>query len=918
MAGITNAIIKATTDAGSKAITKGAQKAVGSATTKAIEKATTEAITKATEKAVNKALTKSVTRGLTGAGMSSLAPKAGSTLDGILGRSSGITLPEPKITPKSLAKYTEETLGEPLNSVGSVMNNMDYTLADIKADKALSRKNYEIVKNNAREAADIMNPVEDMNVLGVTSKSGLPALNRQQYYEDTIGSLRLPDGSKNPYVSGKDVPDYMQNHLSNDTNVGNDRILRELFGDHDNALDMNELYDRYEKLAQGANANEIYTPENIDMGIAMEGKRGDAITQDFADRLFGGKRDIPVSSSSSGAKNVKVSRPTANMGVEEAVAETPRTTNPELTNQIAELRAQIGSTGGSGAGMGNNGGGGTATQLPGSEGFNVKLKTGDTTNIRVAPEAVGSTKQQRAIRKLDDMTAKSMNASAKQYRGLVGKSGSIDGHYKTVAERIRAEKIDQANVGQKAQSALSLREDIKQQGLQYAEANGVTLDLSGIDNTIGLSATQKRKLAELGLGLDDMLGGNGIVTPTQAEDIYKTLRDYAYNWSDSKDALTKMAGNACEKEAEAVRNMIDNTMDNINVDYKTPLLENAATNGEDPAYLRKLAGKKDFKFSDLRKDQSDWITINDLAGNKIKEGPTINAFGTDTGIPNPLTSGAEKIKEKFYERQAYGPGGSGGAGGNMGGGSVPPTGGSGAENNINFETIAGGRAGTLGNLLGKAKNAGLVGAGVLGGMMLGGGGGGGSAGGSSDFANMYNPNMGAEAEPEIDPYQTLTIGGYTYDQLENGYTAALMAGDSDAAKLIANMMGMLDDKVKRYQDAKEGSSSSSGVAGKQRAALNVLSGLMGNYQAQGPIGGRFTQFMNTLTGGGYNPAVSAYDSGASGSLGTIIKALGDTGALSEGDQKRALELLPKTTDSEQAAKMKYQQLIQILQGAGAQ
>ena len=93
---------------------------------------------------------------------------------------------------------------------------------------------------------------------------------------------------------------------------------------------------------------------------------------------------------------------------------------------------------------------------------------------------------------------------------------------------------------------------------------------------------------------------------------------------------------------------------------------------------------------------------------------------------------------------------------------------------------------------------------------------------------------------------------------------------------------------------------------------------MGNYQAQGPIGGRFTQFMNTLTGGGYNPAVSAYDSGASGSLGTIIKALGDTGALSEGDQKRALELLPKTTDSEQAAKMKYQQLIQILQGAGAQ
>lgn len=901
---VTNAIIKA----GEKALTKGSEKA--------IEKATTKAITKATEQAVNKAITKSVTRGLTGAGVSSLAPKAGSTLDGILGRSSGLTLPEPKITIPTLAENAKALFpDENISTIGGMIQKFDGSNLDkIYKNKGLSKKSYDTLKEGAREAAGIMNPVEDMNALGITSKSGLPTLNRDQYYYDTLGSMRNADGSKSKYVSGADVPEYMQNHLSNNTNgKQNDSILRELF--NDDTSDLNELYDRYEKLAQGANANEIYTPENIDMGVEIMGKEGKMAEQDFADRLFRGKKDINITKSSSGAKNIKVSRPKSTLGVEDAVAETPKTTNPDLANQIAELRSQIGSTGGSGAGMGNNGGGGMATELPGSEGFNVKLKTGDTTNIRVAPEAIGSTKQQRAIRKLDDMTAKSMNASAKQYRGLVGKSGSIDGHYKTVAERIRAEKIDQANVAQKAQSALSLREDIKQQGLQYAEANGVTLDLSGIDNTIGLSATQKRKMAELGLGLDEMLGGTGVVTPTQAEDIYKTLRDYAYNWSDSKDALTKMAGNACEKEAEAVRNMIDNTMDNINVDYKTSLLEEAAKNGEDPAYLRKLAGKKDFKFSDLRRDQSDWIAINDLAGNKIKSEPTLNVFGVDTGMPNPLSSGAEKIREKFYERQAYG---GGGAGGNMGGGSVPPTGGSGAENNINFETIAGGRAGTLGNLLGKAKSAGLVGAGVLGGMMLGGGGGGGSTGGSSDFANMYNPNMGADAEPEIDPYQTLTIGGYSYDQLEAGYTAALMAGDSDAAKLIANMMGMLDDKVKRYQDAKENSSSSSGIAGKQRAALNVLSGLMQNYNAQGPVGGRFTQFMNALTGGGYNPAVSAYDSGASGSLGTIIKALGDTGALSEGDQRRALELLPKTTDNEQAAKMKYQQLIQILQGAGAQ
>ena len=213
----------------------------------------------------------------------------------------------------------------------------------------------------------------------------------------------------------------------------------------------------------------------------------------------------------------------------------------------------------------------------------------------------------------------------------------------------------------------------------------------------------------------------------------------------------------------------------------------------------------------------------------------------------------------------------------------------------------------------------MVGAGVLGGLMLGSDGG--SGGGSNDFSTMGNAMLGntASEEPEADLYNSATIGGYTYQELEDGYMRAVQAGDDSAAKLIANMMSMLDDKVNRYYTAnKNKSSDSSGIAGKQKAALNVLSGLMNNYEAQGPIGGRITQLLNAITGGGYNPSVSAYDSGSAGALGTIIKALGDTGALSEGDQKRALELLPKTTDSEGAAKYKYQQLIQILQGAGAQ
>lgn len=899
---ITNALIKA----GQSALTKG--------TEKAIEKATQSAITKAVTDTANKAVTKAITRSLTGAGISSLSPKAGSTLDGILGRSSGLVLPETKIVPKSLY----ERSGGKYNTIGDAMSDLDYSLADIKSDKTLSKKNLDLLDKNTREIADINNSALD--AVGATAKSNLPMLNRDQYYEETLGRV-----GKNGVMSA-DVPDYMQSHLSNPKDAGgafargsNDEILRDLFQDQTSPI--SELYDRYDKLASSGNANEIFTPENVDQAIELanydNSGAGDAITQDFADRAFGNKRDIAVSGGSSPAKKVKVSRPTADMGVEEAVAET---TNPiaDFTPNVIEPKTATG-----GAGRGNGGGTPTATASPdygglGDSGFNVHLKDGRDIDIKLKqPMSKDQIKRNRAIRNLDDAWAKGLNATKKQYGEVVAKSKSAYKGYKTPAEMARLNGISLDNINETPQAVIDAFEKRKLNIEKYAEDRGVNVKLDNLDLTNIEPATKATMKMQ---GIDpDKIKYTGVASPLEAETLYKDLRNRAMKTTDGDRAV------AYNTLADYVRNQIDNTMDNLNIDFSAEMsdaLGEALGQNADRRYLRGIATNKNLKFSDLRREQADWIKVGNLSGNPIKEEPTINVFGINTGARNPFTAGADKIKEKIYERQAYGAGG-----GNMGGGSVPPLGGSGAENNINFETVSGGRAGTLGNLLGKAKTAGLVGAGVLGGMMLGGGGGGGSAGGSSDFANMYNPNMGTEAEPEIDPYQTLTIGGYTYDQLEAGYTAALMAGDTDAAKLIANMMGMLDDKVDRYYTTQKNNSTSSSsssssnsgaIAGKQKAALNVLSGLMNNYQAQGPIGGRFTQFMNTITGGGYNPAVSAYDSGASGSLGTIIKALGDTGALSEGDQKRALELLPKTTDSEEAAKMKYQQLIQILQGAGAQ
>lgn len=990
--GALNSLIKV----GNKALTTGGSKAIQKATSKAIGKAVEDSAEKIAAKALSKAVSKSGASelsklisgaSLSGAGKSSMASKAGSTLDGILGKSSGIKLPN--ATKKTLKDY-DITLGDIVE---------DMTAKDLK-DSGVSQKTISKMQNIAREGADINNAAFENNAFGVANKSNLPMLNRDQYYYDTIGKV-----GKNGSMRYADVPEHMRSHLSNsiDKSSGNDSILREFFGDYDNEYDLNELYDRYDKLAQSASQNQGMTRADIEMGL---GARGDAreqasIEQELADVFFGNKKNIPVakttsktqkvnvmtgdamtptttggyntgddvqfksfyggtdhwfdgkivdkggkqyivgndyedlpidakeiqeirtvggSSNAQPAKKIKIDRPQADLGDKTTITDTVSGVGNEdaLRNEISSLREKIGASNG-GSNMGGNGGGNTtAFANPEDDGFKIKLKNGETTNIDLANSAQGSTKQQRAYRNLDDMTAKSMNASSKQYKKIVDKSGSIDGYYKTVAERMRAEKIDQANVGQKAQTALAGREDIKQQGLQYAERNGVTINLSNVDNSIGLSAAQKRKLDELGLGLRNMLGDwSGAVAPTQAEEIYKTLRDYAYNWSDSKDALTKMAGNACEKEAMAVRDAIDKTMDNINVDYKTPLVEFMATNGENPAYIRKVAGKADFKFSDLRKDQSDWIAMNDLAGNKIEDDPTINLFGVDTGVPNPFTAGAEKIKEKFYERQAYG------AGGGSSGGSVPPNNGaSGAENNINFNEAPQAQS-RLSSLLSKGKDTALIGGGILGGLLLGGGGSNNNTGNAGTLGDMLQSQQMASGSASTldgyDPTSQMTIGGYTYAQLEQGYMNAIQAGDTSAAKLIQQMMEMLDDKISRYYTAQKNSTSSSTTNQNSKSALNVLEQLYGLYEniqgGTGPIQGNITNLLNEITGGGYNTEANTYWQVAQGALGKMIKGMGDAGALSEGDQQRALKMIPNVTDTREAAEAKFKALYQILAGA---
>ena len=175
--------------------------------------------------------------------------------------------------------------------------------------------------------------------------------------------------------------------------------------------------------------------------------------------------------------------------------------------------------------------------------------------------------------------------------------------------------------------------------------------------------------------------------------------------------------------------------------------------------------------------------------------------------------------------------------------------------------------------------------------------------------NATTSALGGNAGISGDQY---TIGGYSYDDLENAYVAAIMAGDSGAAGVIADMIGMLDNKTKRLQSNK----TNSGTAQKQQAAMDILNTLMSNFQAQGFIGGNITNILNGLTGGNYNYQAANYNEQAQGSLSMIIKALGETGALAEGDVQRAMGLIPQITDSQEKAMDKYQKLMTMLQSAG--
>lgn len=477
------------------------------------------------------------------------------------------------------------------------------------------------------------------------------------------------------------------------------------------------------------------------------------------------------------------------------------------------------------------------------------------------------------------------------YNGVLGKTG--------MASRFKTLNVDLANVADKSAAGLNAYGGVMNNLYNYMDNAGVGVDLSGLQKTGSklFTKAQKNRLLQSGLDIDDVL--KGTVSANQANDLYKLSRELSlkYKKAGVNNAIDGAIGDQLKTFATQIRDKLDETASTVSKSFGLKQkLVNAANSIDDIEVARALSGMADdaITASTVRSEMAPYMKMKDFIGLQAPKEKTLNVIGIDTGIANPLPKLSKTAKNTALKAKdalqtengknaaiALGAGGLGLLGGLLAGGN------NGGNQNM-------GNMSTLGALTGDSD------------VVYGGNGMNTKVGGKNGSTATLGGNAGNSADT---PYN---IGGYSYDDLENAYVSAIMAGDSGAADVIADMIGMLDNKTKRLENTK----SSSGTSQKQKAAMDVLNTLMGNFQAQGPISGTFTNVLNSLTGGNYNYQAANYNEQSRGSLAMIIKALGDSGALAEGDVERAMGLIPQITDSEQKAYDKYQKLMSMLQSAG--
>lgn len=164
--------------------------------------------------------------------------------------------------------------------------------------------------------------------------------------------------------------------------------------------------------------------------------------------------------------------------------------------------------------------------------------------------------------------------------------------------------------------------------------------------------------------------------------------------------------------------------------------------------------------------------------------------------------------------------------------------------------------------------------------------------------------------------QPSKFAGKDRDQIEQAYMAAAADNNPKAVQFYASMLEQLDKKdamnQKQLAALQKASSSKTSKddqkkadAAKKAASIETMYKQAGG--AQGPVG-VLNNLLNSATLGMFNPGASAYEANQQALAVALARAAGDSGALSNQDIQGYKSMLPLTTDSPQAAKLKLQNI----------
>lgn len=526
------------------------------------------------------------------------------------------------------------------------------------------------------------------------------------------------------------------------------------------------------------------------------------------------------------------------------------------------------------------------------------------TNLR-NNEIIGAVKDKKVLERAPDAIkyAEKYGIQPNQYENYAGIATGKDGLFSTF----------QNNALKDSQISVLMPKDAS------------TKALKAIDESIALEPAQKKTLKKIiesadqqpqGKILDRLAerGENRAAAIGEADiyDMHKAIQELEGKAYD----MTGKGANAARKIIRDYTGELKKTINEASADvYKdadkiADFLKAAEGANLPPKMLQDVAKKlrDGVTYSDVRSMQAPFVIMGQLAKQK-KMAPLAGGVMGNGNFGNPIQQVAQEVIGKPLASTT--------------GKLLQRSGRALQLASDNPEALVGGVVGKAKNT---AKNAALAGAGLLALGQL--------NGQNADTTPQLSGNsgqlggaQGAQAQQkELQQAQQLqamqqlmqpsTFDGKNRDQIEQAYMAAAADNNPKAVQFYASMLEQLDkkDAINQKQLAalqKASSSKTSKDDQKKADAARKAASIETMYKqaggAQGPVG-VLNNLLNNATLGMFNPGASAYEANQQALAVALARAAGDSGALSNQDIQGYKSMLPLTTDSPQAAKLKLQNI----------